>query len=262
MDVGSAVERGVFPTLGMTHARRHYRQRIYSLAYVNVNQGNGGIIRDVSETGLAVQTVAALRTGEEVSLRFELFGPRVRMEATGRVAWATSSGQAGIEFTSIPLRLKRLLKEWMFIQILSMAHSTAWDSMFTHAGGFESHSRSDSAIDEIQRAAAEAALKLSPEKEQSRFLLLNSPRVLAWSIDGLIVLTGVLVFWLIAVGMIHALPGWQIASILTLVSGLVFAVLYRALFLLAMAGTPGDCVAGTSRRMSNDREAEEGPRFR
>ena len=262
MDVGSAVERGVFPTLGMTHARRHYRQRIYSLAYVNVNQGNGGIIRDVSETGLAVQTVAALRTGEEVSLRFELFGPRVRMEATGRVAWATSSGQAGIEFTSIPLRLKRLLKEWMFIQILSMAHSTAWDSMFTHAGGFESHSRSDSAIDEIQRAAAEAALKLSPEKEQSRFLLLNSPRVLAWSIDGLIVLTGVLVFWLIAVGMTHALPGWQIASILTLVSGLVFAVLYRALFLLAMAGTPGDCVAGTSRRMSNDREAEEGPRFR
>lgn len=262
MDVGSALERGVFPTLGMTHARRHYRQRIYSLAYVNVNQGNGGIIRDVSETGLAVQTVAALRTGEEVSLRFELFGPRVRMEATGRVAWATSSGQAGIEFTSIPLRLKRLLKEWMFIQILSMAHSTAWDSMFTHAGGFESHSRSDSAIDEIQRAAAEAALKLSPEKEQSRFLLLNSPRVLAWSIDGLIVLTGVLVFWLIAVGMIHALPGWQIASILTLVSGLVFAVLYRALFLLAMAGTPGDCVAGTSRRMSNDREAEEGPRFR
>lgn len=262
MDVGSALERGVFPTLGMTHARRHYRQRIYSLAYVNVNQGNGGIIRDVSETGLAVQTVAALRTGEEVSLRFELFGPRVRMEATGRVAWATSSGQAGIEFTSIPLRLKRLLKEWMFIQILSMAHSTAWDSMFTHAGGFESHSRSDSAIDEIQRAAAEAALKLSPEKEQSRFLLLNSPRVLAWSIDGLIVLTGVLVFWLIAVGMTHALPGWQIASILTLVSGLVFAVLYRALFLLAMSGTPGDCVAGTSRRISNDREAEEGPRFR
>ena len=70
MDIGSAVEKAVVPDFGATHGRRHYRQRIHSLAYVNVNEGNGGIIRDLSETGLAVQTVAALRTGEEVALKF------------------------------------------------------------------------------------------------------------------------------------------------------------------------------------------------
>jgi len=261
MDVGSAVERAFIPTLETTHGRRHYRQRIYSLAYVNVNQGNGGIIRDLSETGVAIQTVAALKAGEEVALRFELFGPRVRMEATGRVAWATSSGQAGIEFTSVPMRLKRLLKEWIFIQILSTAHSTAWDSMFRDARLLEPQSSSHSAIEEIQRAAAEAALELSPEEKGSGLRLLVSPRMLAWSVDGLIVLIGVLVFWLIAMGMTHALPGWQIAAVLTLVSGLVFAVLYRALFLFAMAGTPGDYFAGTN-GLSNYRETEEGPRFR
>src|SRR5262245_30257347 len=136
MDVGSAVERPVVPISGITHPRRHYRQRIYNLAYVNVNQGNGGIVRDLSESGLAVQTVAALRKGEEVSLQFELFAPRVKMEATGRVAWSTPAGQAGIEFTSIPSRLKRSLKEWIFIQILTSAHNTAWDSMFREAGTF------------------------------------------------------------------------------------------------------------------------------
>ncbi|PYV59247.1 MAG: hypothetical protein DMG91_01615 [Acidobacteria bacterium] len=261
MDVGAAVEKAVVPILGMMHGRRHYRQRIYSLAYVNVNQGNGGIIRDLSETGVGVQTVAALRTGEEVSLRFELFGPRVRMEASGRVAWATSSGQAGIEFISIPLRLKRLLKEWIFIQILSTAHSAAWDSMFRDAGAFESHSSTDSGIDEIQREAAAAALELLPEPKENRFLLLKSPRMLAWLVDGLIVLGGVFLFWLIAMGITHALAGWKTTAIFTLAAGLVFSLLYRALFLLSAGVTPGTYFA-ESKLMSHDRETEEAPRFR
>ena len=53
--------------------RRCPRQTLRTLAYVNLNEGNGGIIRDISETGLAVQAVGALRAGQEVSLRFDLF---------------------------------------------------------------------------------------------------------------------------------------------------------------------------------------------
>ncbi|HEV2714031.1 MAG TPA: PilZ domain-containing protein, partial [Terriglobales bacterium] len=56
--------------------RRHHRHQVSSLAYVNVNQGNGGIIRDLAETGIAIQAVAPLQADQQVQLRFELVSPR------------------------------------------------------------------------------------------------------------------------------------------------------------------------------------------
>src|SRR5215470_16587680 len=89
--------------------RRCPRQTLRTLAYVTLNEGNGGIIRDIAETGLAVQAVGALRAGEEVSLRFDLLSPRVRVDTRGRVAWADSSGQAGIELVGTSPRVRRAL---------------------------------------------------------------------------------------------------------------------------------------------------------
>jgi len=260
MDVGSAVERAVVPISGPNHSRRHYRQRIYSLAYVNVNQGNGGIVRDLSESGLAVQTVAALRQGEEVSLQFELFGPRVKMEATGRVAWSTPTGQAGIEFTSIPSRLKRSLKEWIFIQVLTTAHNTAWDSMFREAGEFSGGASAAAQIEAIQ-ASTGAITLASNEPDKSGAWHFPSSRLLAWTIDGLIILSGVLLFWLIALSITRVSPGWRSAALIMVASGALFAGVYRAVFALAAGQTPGNYFAGTSK--SNAFEGgEEAARFR
>ena len=66
--------------------RRHYRHQVQSLAYVNLDQGNGGIIRNLGDSGIAIQAVAPLLINQQVFLRFELTNPRVRVEATGRVA--------------------------------------------------------------------------------------------------------------------------------------------------------------------------------
>src|SRR5262249_47439268 len=249
MDVGSAVERAVVPISGPNHSRRHYRQRIYSLAYVNVNQGNGGIVRDLSESGLAVQTVAALRQGEEVSLQFEVFGPRVKMEATGRVAWSTPTGQAGIEFTSMPSRLKRSLKEWIFIQILTTAHNTAWDSMFREAGTFSGAS-SGRQMEAIELATTAVPSSLDEGSYRStRFSTwrISSPQLQAWAIDGLVILSGVLLFWVIALSITKVSPGWRSAALIMVASGAVFAGVYRAVFALAAGQTPGNYFAGTSR---------------
>jgi len=38
--------------------RGHYRHQIQSLAYVNLDQANGGVIRNLGDTGLAIQAVA------------------------------------------------------------------------------------------------------------------------------------------------------------------------------------------------------------
>src|SRR6476646_7869099 len=84
--------------------RGHYRHQIQSLAYVNLDQSNGGVIRNLGDSGMAVQAVAPLRINQQVFLRFDLANPRVRVEATGRVAWCDPVGQAGIEFLSLPSR--------------------------------------------------------------------------------------------------------------------------------------------------------------
>jgi len=38
--------------------RRHYRHQIRCLAYLNLDQSNGGIIRNLGEAGITVQAVA------------------------------------------------------------------------------------------------------------------------------------------------------------------------------------------------------------
>src|SRR3989442_15985889 len=89
--------------------RRHYRQKIRSVAYVSLDHANGGIIRNLSEVGVAIQAVAPLRVNQQVHLRFDLLSPRLRVEGSGQVAWANSMGQAGVEFLTIPQPSRRLL---------------------------------------------------------------------------------------------------------------------------------------------------------
>src|SRR5882762_8690952 len=88
--------------------RRHYRHQIRCLAY-----------RNLGEAGITVQAVAPLSADQQVCLRFDLVNPRVRVEGTGRVAWADPVGQAGIEFLALSQRSRRGLKEWIFIQLLT-----------------------------------------------------------------------------------------------------------------------------------------------
>src|SRR5437763_16807308 len=82
--------------VALRRKRQHYRHQVNSLAYVNIGQGNGGVIRDLAESGVAVQGVAPSQVNPQVQLRFELLRPRLRVATTGRVASADSSGRAGL----------------------------------------------------------------------------------------------------------------------------------------------------------------------
>src|SRR5216683_5990692 len=111
--------------------RRYPRQALRSLAYVKLDQGNGGIIRDLTESGMAIQAVGRLQAGQELDLRFDLISPRVRVDARGRVAWADSSGQGGIQFVGTTPRMRRALRDWLLIQMFSAAAISGRDSIFS-----------------------------------------------------------------------------------------------------------------------------------
>jgi Tfp pilus assembly protein PilZ len=250
--------------------RRHYRHQVQSLAYVNLDEGNGGIIRNLGDSGIAIQAVAPLLVNQQVFLRFELANPRVRVEATGRVAWVDPMGQAGMEFLTLSQRSARLLKEWIFVQLMASAQHSAGDSALLYGKNGQEAAEllfSPGARPAIRLQPGEVAARLSASDRVVRLPLFPfaiSAPALSLLVDGLIVLSAVLLFALICMGMAGVVPAWPLALVMGLAVATVFAVLYRFLFLFWMGGTPGNWLAGLMGDESQGHEvpADDRPRFR
>ena len=269
--------------------RVQYRHQIRSLAYVNLNQANrdqldpdhsnsnpdqanGGIIRNLGEAGIAIQAVAPLCANQQVSLRFDLANPRVRVEATGRVAWADRTGQAGIEFLSLPQRCQRLLKEWLFVQLLSVAHQATGEADFVYRESgeeallFSASSRPairfEPALPNASRADEDELRP--PSLHLPWFPFPISAVALSWLVDGLILLSALLLFAVVCMAMIGAVPPWPITLALGVGVAAVLTATYRFLFFLLIGGTPGYCLAGRTSDPGGGkiREPDERPRFR
>ncbi len=257
--------------LASRRQRRHYRHQLQSLAYLSLDQSNGGIIRNLGDAGIAVQSVAPLRVDQRVFLRFGLSNPRARVEGTGRVTWIDPVGQAGIEFLALSQRSRRGLKEWIFIQLLTAAQATA-DSNFACNGDtadllFSSTSRPAIRLEARGRTASPAIQKkdgLLRPLHLPGFPFAVSALVLSRLVDSLIVLSAVLLFAVICIAMIGAVPAWPVALILGCAVSAVFAILYRFLFSFWIGCTPGSYVARITGDALNrvHQEADERPRFR
>jgi hypothetical protein len=244
--------------------RRGYRQKIRTLVQANLDSTTGGILRDLSEFGIAVQTVTALVPNQQVRLHFDLPAPRVRVEATGRVAWTDAWGQAGVQFVDLPAGSERLLKEWILGQILCAAYlfapceSLAVDG--DHAEGASELLFSASPRPAIQLAPAllapaqvEVAQTISfkpPDRNaDQRSVRLPwcpvplSVRTLSQLLDGLIQLCAVLLFGVMTIAMSNILPTWPIALALAAGATAIFMVLYWFLFVFWIRSTPGEHLA-------------------
>lgn len=207
--------------------RRRRRHKLRNLAYVQLNSSNGGILLDIGESGMAARAVTPLESGQSVHLRVDLPDPRLHFEAEGRVAWLDSAGQTGIELLELSRRSGRLLKDWLFTQVLADAErlqgNTAAELLFSPS--------SRPAI-RIQRPL--------PLRKPLRLLGLPvSAQGFARLVDGLALLCAVLLFSVLSLTLTDALPSWPIAAALLFgVSG-IFALLYGCLFSLWFRTTPG-----------------------
>jgi PilZ domain len=276
----SSTAAGVARALSLLPGRRlHHRQRVPGLAYVNLDgTDNGGIIRDLSEAGMAIQAVSPLRLNQQMRLRFDLPRPHVHVETRGRIAWADSAGQAGVQFLDLADRPRRLLKEWIFIQLLARAHHAAKTGsvLFTSqpGGGAAELLFSASPHPPIHLEPAENAV-LEPVRRENSPLALQfrwcpfaiSPLTLSRLVDGLILLSAVLLFAVVAMVVTQFFPGWLIALPLVLGVAGVFVALYGFLFVVWIGTTPGAYLAqlaSLEAEMSSAPEArrEDRPRFR
>jgi len=246
---------------GMSPRRRRYpRQTLRTLAYVTLDNENGGIIRDLTESGIAVQVVAPLRAGQEVTLRFDLMSPRVRIEGRGQVLWATPGGQAGIRFLDLGPRSRRALRNWQLSQIFTAASVSGRDSMFSAVPFVRDLSFSTERLPAIV-LEPKAVDSLESELPPLRWSFLKIPaRSIAIAVDTILLLAATILFAGSSIWVMGSLPPWPIALVLFLTSCTIFVAVYELLFSELLAGvTPGKRMA---KRMAGEGEGFDISRFR
>jgi GAF domain-containing protein/PilZ domain-containing protein len=98
----------------MAPERRHcLRQKVNTPAFASFDGVTGGMILDLSEEGMAMQTIAPLESHSRVPLHISLGEPTAYLETTGYVAWADALGRAGVRFSDLPDEARTRLREWL-----------------------------------------------------------------------------------------------------------------------------------------------------
>ena len=280
------MEAGTSPA---RQARAQHRHELRTLAYVTLDQANGGIVRNLTNTGIGVQVVAAVRPRQQLRVRFELRYPRLQVETRAEVVWATFSGQCGIRFLDMPPVLKQQINQWIFGNLLEgiSLHAEHSGSIFApkpenemhvHAAGNGRSSTVAAEEDDGLRVSAspvkvialpvrreppepvigeEGAIdEMQPPSADADWL--SQPltgRTLAWTVDGLVVLASLLLFTLVFLSVTREPPKWP----LPMVSGaaLTMAGLYWAFFRYFAGGSLGTKLARIAESDGRDREIRE-----
>ena len=238
-------------------ARARHRHELRTLTYVTLDQANGGIVRNLTHDGIAVQAVAAVRPKQQLRVRFELRYPRLRVETRGEVVWSTFSGQCGIRFLDLSPRLVRQIDEWIFGDLLQ-GGGLAWDRSESVLIGSGSNAalrapattptqgRLGAALRTVQAAGDDGLLispapaniielpplhqlpeaAIRPEDDRAPRLELDwlsqplSGRSLAWTVNTLVVTAALLLSMLVFLSITREPPPWP----MTMTMGAALAV--------------------------------------
>jgi PilZ domain len=93
--------------------RRKSRSRPPRLVYAELPNGNGGMIRDLSEEGFAVRAMMPLHAGASTYFAFSL-SESIRIEGEGEILWIGENGRvAGIRFTQIASTAREQIRKWL-----------------------------------------------------------------------------------------------------------------------------------------------------
>jgi hypothetical protein len=252
------MEAGISPA---RQTRAQHRHQLRTLTYVTLDQANGGVVRNLTDEGMGLQVVSAVRPRQQLQVRFELRYPKLRVEARGEVIWATFSGECGIRFLDMSPRTTRQINEWIFGNLLEeiSIHADTPDSMFSRESAQPPGVAKfpDSRSGPVALPIEDDGLLVSPtpvnvielptrreppppavpvmrhyaEPDPARLDWLSQPlsgKALAWTIHSLVVVAGLLLFSLVFLSVTREAPRWP----LPMAGGaaLVVAVLYWVFF--------------------------------
>ena len=232
MQSSSGLASSHAPATTPSPRRVHYRHPLSSLVYATLENGNGGILRNLSESGAAIQAVAALRPGQSLRMRFDLFHPKTRIDVQARVSWANSTGQAGVAFTEVTPQLRRQLNAWIFDNLLRslepaapiLTSSASTDELILSPAGRPAIRVASGSL--APAFAGASAGTAEPHLSISWWPQPVSFRSLAKMIDVLVLLSAVLLFFCVFLAIAQTIPPWPAtAALIAGVAGF-FTALY------------------------------------
>ena len=255
--------------------RGQLRHELRTLTYVTLDQANGGIVRNLTHRGIAVQAVSAVHPGQQLRVRFELRSPRLMVAAHGEVMWATPSGQCGMRFLDLPPRMTRQINEWIFGSLLaglplhadSRFASRSLDLVGEEDDGLIVSSAPVNVIQLPLRPEAVTAVSIHDDGESSldqaaELDWLSRPlsgRGLAWTVNTLAVLAALLLFAFVFLSVIGEPPKWPFATAIG--AAALMGALYWGFFKVFGGGNLGARLARL-RDSSAEEQEERDSRFR
>src|ERR1700733_541914 len=99
--------------------RRKARAGVHTHAtidYVGVEQARATLV-DLAEDGMAVNFGKKLPPTCKVYFQFQLPGQTASVRLSGQVVWQDWNGRAGIQFVDVPQASRRVLREWLQINL-------------------------------------------------------------------------------------------------------------------------------------------------
>ena len=93
--------------------RRWARHKVHTPAFASFDGVTGGMILDLSEQGMSMQTATPIEAHHPIQLHLNLSEPTVNVETTGYIAWADALGRAGVRFSELPEESRVRLQQWL-----------------------------------------------------------------------------------------------------------------------------------------------------
>jgi SPOR domain/PilZ domain len=102
--------------------RSHPRQKVL-FSCAELSDGNGGTVLNITERGLALQTVRSLSDKRLRRVRFQFSRSQAWVETQGRIAWIDASkSTAGLEFVNLPDEARNRITHWISLVFRSNQH--------------------------------------------------------------------------------------------------------------------------------------------
>ena len=89
------------------------RYKVHGPVFASFDGVTGGMILDLSEQGVSMQTIVPLEAQRRVQMRLDLPDSEAQLETTGYIAWADALGRAGVRFSELPAEARQRLEEWL-----------------------------------------------------------------------------------------------------------------------------------------------------
>jgi hypothetical protein len=150
---------------------------MHAPAFASFDGVSGGMILDLSEEGLSMQTDVRLGSGWDgkldrnrgVRLEVDLLEPAMHLETTGYIAWADALGRAGVRFSDLPAEARQRLNEWLTLN--AGAPSQIAPKLTVGARGWGGTAKG---LGNVERGAEHAFVSLEAEPEGERDILAGS----------------------------------------------------------------------------------------